>query len=177
MDKPFLLRLLKGRLHIDEVRISFSQQMPQELLLFAVAQPNGRIACADETHGSRKKVKYHLVSGCFAVSWSMCRHLYHLSSFYTEKPMITVLPNQTLLDIAIQEYGTAEAVFLLAQENRISPTERLNAGMVLKRPDVIKNKDMENYCKSNRVSPATLENSQSDITLRIFTEEFTEQFM
>ena len=91
--------------------------------------------------------------------------------------MITVLPNQTLLDIAIQEYGVAEAVFLLAQENRISPTERLNAGMVLKRPDVIKNKDMENYCKSNRVSPATLENSQSDITLRIFTEEFTEQFM
>ena len=91
--------------------------------------------------------------------------------------MITVLPNQTLLDIAIQEYGTAEAVFLLAQENRISPTERLNAGMVLKRPDVIKNKDMENYCKANRVSPATLENYQSDITLRIFTEEFTEQFM
>ena len=91
--------------------------------------------------------------------------------------MITVLPNQTLLDIAIQEYGTAEAVFLLAQENRISPTERLVVGMELKRPDVILNKDMENYCKANRVSPATLENSQSDITLRIFTEEFTEQFM
>lgn len=91
--------------------------------------------------------------------------------------MITVLPNQTLLDIAIQEYGTAEAVFLLAQENRMSPTERLVVGMELKRPDVILNKDMENYCKANRVSPATLENSQSDITLRIFTEEFTEQFM
>ena len=91
--------------------------------------------------------------------------------------MITVLPNQTLLDIAMQEYGTAEAVFLLAQENRISPTERLTVGMQLKRPDVILNKDMENYCKGNRVSPATLENSRSDITLRIFTEEFTEQFM
>lgn len=91
--------------------------------------------------------------------------------------MITVLPNQTLLDIAIQEYGTAEAVFLLAQENRMSPTERLSVGMELKRPDVILNKDMENYCKANRVSPATLENSQSDITLRIFTEEFNEQFM
>lgn len=91
--------------------------------------------------------------------------------------MITVLPNQTLLDIAMQEYGTAEAVFLLAQQNRISPTERLTVGMELKRPDVILNKDMENYCKANRVSPATLENSQSDITLRIFTEEFTEQFI
>ena len=91
--------------------------------------------------------------------------------------MITVLPNQTLLDIAIQEYGVAEAVFLLAQENRISPTDRLNAGMVLKRPDVTMNKEMENYCKANRVSPATLENSRSDITLRIFTEEFTEEFM
>lgn len=91
--------------------------------------------------------------------------------------MITVLPNQTLLDIAMQEYGTAEAVFLLAQENLISPTERLAVGMELKRPDVILNKEMENYCKANRVSPATLENSHSDITLRIFTEEFTEQFM
>ena len=91
--------------------------------------------------------------------------------------MITVLPNQTLLDIAIQEYGVTEAVFLLAQENRISPTDRLNAGMVLKRPDVTMNKEMENYCKANRVSPATLENSRSDITLRIFTEEFTEEFM
>lgn len=91
--------------------------------------------------------------------------------------MITVLPNQTLLDIAIQEYGVAEAVFLLAQENRISPTDRLNAGMVLKRPDVTMNKEMENYSKANRVSPATLENSRSDITLRIFTEEFTEEFM
>ena len=38
-------------------------------------------------------------------------------------------------------------------------------------------KEMENYCKANRVSPATLENSRSDITLRIFTEEFTEEFM
>lgn len=91
--------------------------------------------------------------------------------------MITVLPNQTLLDIAIQEYGVAEAVFLLAQENKISPTELLTVGMQLKRPDVILNKEMEIYCKGNRVSPATLENSRSDITLRIFTEEFTKQFI
>ena len=91
--------------------------------------------------------------------------------------MITVLPNQTLLDIAMQEYGVAEAVFLLAQENRISPTERLTAGMELKKPDVTFNREMENYCQANRVSPATLENSHSDITLRIFSEEFTEQFI
>lgn len=91
--------------------------------------------------------------------------------------MITVLNNQTLLDIAIQEYGTVEAVFLLAQENRISPTERLEVGQKLKRPDTIYNREMENYCKGNRVSPATLESTQSDIKLRIFTEEFTGEFI
>lgn len=90
---------------------------------------------------------------------------------------VTVLPNQTLSDIAIQEYGAEEAVFLIAQANNISPTDVLTAGTMLQCLDRTFNKQMQAYCKNNRISPATAETSDSEIRLRIFTEQFTEQFM
>lgn len=90
---------------------------------------------------------------------------------------VTVLPNQTLSDIAIQEYGVLEAVFLLAQANDISPTATLAPGMALERPDKVFNREMQAYCKNNCVSPATAETSDSEMRLRIFTEQFTKQFM
>lgn len=89
---------------------------------------------------------------------------------------IIVKNNQTLADIAIQEYGTLEGVFLLAQANDISPTDTLATGKKLTRPDVVLNKEMESYCKKNNVSPATAQTVDSPIRLRIFTEQFTEQF-
>ena len=89
---------------------------------------------------------------------------------------ITVKNNQTLADIAIQEYGTIEGVFLLAQANDISPTELLKTGQQLTRPDAVLNKEMENYCRKNGVSPATAQTADSPIKLRIFTEQFTQQF-
>lgn len=90
---------------------------------------------------------------------------------------VTVLPNQTLADIAIQEYGVLEAVFLLAQANDISPTATLTPGTTLERPDKVFNREVQAYCKNNRVSPATAETSDSEMRLRIFTEQFTKQFM
>lgn len=89
---------------------------------------------------------------------------------------VTVLPNQTLSDIAIQEYGTLEAVLLLAKQNGISPTSELTSGSKLKVPDIVIDRDMEDYCKSNRVSPATSESSETEIRLKIFTEQFTKEF-
>lgn len=90
---------------------------------------------------------------------------------------VTVLSNQTLSDIAIQEYGVEEAVFLIAQVNNISPTDVLTAGTVLQCPDQTFNKQTQVYCKNNHISPATAETSDSEIRLKIFTEQFTEQFM
>lgn len=90
---------------------------------------------------------------------------------------ITVLANQTLSDIAIQEYGDMAALFLLAQENDISPTEKIAPGTVIRLPDVVVNREMQEYCKNNHVSPATAETPGSEIRLRIFTEQFTQQFM
>ena len=89
---------------------------------------------------------------------------------------VTVLHNQTLLDIAIQQYGSAEAVFILAAENQISPSQDLEAGTEVRVPEIHINKDMESYCKTNHVNPATADSTSSDVRLRIFTEEFTDQF-
>lgn len=90
---------------------------------------------------------------------------------------VTVLPHQTMSDIAIQEYGDLSAVFLIAEENDISPSENLTAGSELRMPDVVVNKEMQDYCKNNGVSPATAETAESEIRLRIFTEQFTKEFM
>ena len=89
---------------------------------------------------------------------------------------VTVLSNQTLLDLAIQQYGSAEAVFILAEENQISPSQDLETGMEIIVPELHVNKDMEVYCKTNHVNPATADSTSSDVRLRIFTEEFTEEF-
>lgn len=89
----------------------------------------------------------------------------------------TILPHQTLMDIAIQEYGDLSAVFLIARQNGLSPTGKLAPGTAILLPDVVVNREMQDYCKKNRVSPATGEGAESEIRLRIFTEQFTKEFM
>ena len=90
---------------------------------------------------------------------------------------VRIRSNQTLMDIAIQEYGDLSAVFLIAQHNNISPTGKVIPGTEIRLPDVIVNREMQDYCKNNHVSPATGENADSGIRLRIFTEQFTKEFM
>lgn len=90
---------------------------------------------------------------------------------------VTVLPHQTMSDIATQEYGDLSAVFLIAEENDISPSDNLTAGTVLRLPDVVVNKEMQDYCKNNGISPATEVTADSDIWLKIFTEQFTKGYM
>lgn len=90
---------------------------------------------------------------------------------------VTVKNGQTLADIAIQEYGDLSAVFLIAKENDISPSGNLTAGTVLRLPDVVVNKEMQDFCRNNGVSPATEVTADSDIWLKIFTEQFTKGYM
>lgn len=82
---------------------------------------------------------------------------------------------QTLSDIAIQEYGSLEAVMELARVNGMSVTEIPGAGRELKLAEGSWNKAMSSWCKSHGVSPAT-ERDASGLKQRIFTEEFTEEF-
>lgn len=68
---------------------------------------------------------------------------------------VIVKSGQTLMDIALQEKGSIEAIEEIAALNGLTVTEELAAGMVLELPAGIWNKLLENYCKNNDVSPAT----------------------
>lgn len=86
-----------------------------------------------------------------------------------------VKDGQTMADIAIQEYGSWEAMIAIAQKNGISITDIPEPGTVMKLPDGTWNKVMQNYCKNNDVSPATARDN-GNFRLRIFGEEFTQEF-
>ena len=60
--------------------------------------------------------------------------------------MITVLHNQSLLDIALQHTGTIESVFEFAEANAINITDDVVAGKTLALPaEVFTNKDILAY--------------------------------
>jgi len=69
---------------------------------------------------------------------------------------IKVLNNQSLFDIAIQEYGTVEAVFDLAMANGLGITDELNAGQELVVPvsDFVV-PEIVNYYKKNGLHPVS----------------------
>ncbi len=88
---------------------------------------------------------------------------------------VEVKDGQTLADIAIQEYGSLEALPALAAVNGIGMTDTLAAGSRLQLPDVSFNRLIQQYCKANDVSPAT-ERGMTDVKLRVFGGEFAPQF-
>lgn len=82
---------------------------------------------------------------------------------------------QNLADIAIQEYGSLEALVDLACENGISVTTDLKAGKELKIPKRYYNRQMMVYCKSHCIQPATVYD-QSGVRLGIFSKQFSKEF-
>jgi hypothetical protein len=68
---------------------------------------------------------------------------------------ITVLHNQSLLDLAVQEYGTAEAVVPLALANGLTVTGLLVAGQQLRGIDVAGDAAIVRYYSANNIKPAT----------------------
>ena len=90
--------------------------------------------------------------------------------------VIKVKDGQTLMDIAIQEFGACEAALDIAHLNNMSITDVPTVGAELMLPDKMYNRAMMQHCKNNDVSPATADDN-SNIDLRIFTEQFTTEFM
>jgi hypothetical protein len=69
---------------------------------------------------------------------------------------VTVLNNQTLLDIAIQATGKAENFLKIAMYNNLVPTYALVPGTVLTIPDgILKDEDILRYYNANGIVPAT----------------------
>jgi len=80
---------------------------------------------------------------------------------------VTVQPGQTLLDIAIQSAGSAEASVLLAQLNGLGVTDVLTAGMVLDLPDVIDKRVVRVYSIAGYVPASQFTTESVSITLPI----------
>lgn len=69
---------------------------------------------------------------------------------------IQIRNNQSLLDIAIQCRGTAEAAFEIALANNISVTDDLSTGQILFVPDTQSyNKMIAEYYQGKGILPAT----------------------
>jgi hypothetical protein len=88
---------------------------------------------------------------------------------------VTVVNNQCLADVAVQVYGSAEAVFTLANENNLSVTDLLTAGQQLDfSSENIVNKRVADYYKANNVHPVT--GFDGDVDSRLFDETFDNSF-
>lgn len=69
---------------------------------------------------------------------------------------VIVQDGQTLADIAIQEFGSLEAVVQLSMDNSMSVSDVPKAGTRLRLHGRLYNKVMQDFCKVNAVAPATL---------------------
>ena len=84
---------------------------------------------------------------------------------------VIVLPEQTLLDIAIQVYGDITGVFRLAEENGLEVTDTLMPGEYLDYyPEGVVNKDIAQYYGANDMACATA--SDFNLERRIFDKTF-----
>lgn len=89
---------------------------------------------------------------------------------------VRVSINQSLFDIAIQQCGSVEAVFAIAELNGLSITDALESGVLLEIPEwVVVDKPITDYYKAKGLRPAT--DLIKDIDLgRIFGLEFPKEF-
>lgn len=79
---------------------------------------------------------------------------------------ITVLHNQSILDISIMHTGTVENAFRIAKANNIPLSEKLESGTSLLIPsDVLNDRDVLNYYKSRTIQPATALTEESEIVV------------
>ena len=70
--------------------------------------------------------------------------------------IVTVLHNQSLLDLALQHTGTIESVFELAGANVLNITDDVVAGNTLVLPsEAFINKDILAYYTAKNIQPAT----------------------
>lgn len=70
--------------------------------------------------------------------------------------IVTVLHNQSLLDLALQHTGTIESVFELAEANTLNITDDVQAGKTLVLPaEAFTNKDILGYYTAKNLQPAT----------------------
>lgn len=79
---------------------------------------------------------------------------------------VKILPHQSLFDIAIQKYGTIEAVVSIAVANNISITQILVPGTKIELPsNAATNTDILAFYAQNNITPATAQLSEDIASL------------
>ena len=86
-----------------------------------------------------------------------------------------VLQGQSIFDIAIQELGSAEGAYALAELNGLSITDELMTGHDLSLPDV-QNRSISNYYANKAIKPATADNEVITDVSRVFFKELPIEF-
>lgn len=90
---------------------------------------------------------------------------------------VIVLQRQTLSDITLEIYGDISGLPGIARENSLSVTADLEAGQELLCPDVVYDAYLQNYVRKYGIKPATAYDGTGEIPQRIFTEQFTLEFV
>ncbi|MEE9408120.1 MAG: hypothetical protein V3V28_08605 [Polaribacter sp.] len=88
---------------------------------------------------------------------------------------VTILNNQTLLDIAIQRTGKAENLLKIAVANNLVPTELIAPGTTIVIPDTVDiDEDIIRYYTANNVLPATAltEEQKTELELTFWKKVF-----
>lgn len=87
-----------------------------------------------------------------------------------------VLEGQTVIDVAIQESGSAEAAYHIAQQNGISITDDMQTMLEqIEIPEVV-DKQIATYYANRNIKPATASDVNTDNVERIFFEELPVEF-
>lgn len=68
---------------------------------------------------------------------------------------VTAMNGQTLADIAVQVYGTIEAMPVIANSNGISMSDDLATGQIIECPDKVFDQYLQDYVRNNNIKPAT----------------------
>lgn len=78
---------------------------------------------------------------------------------------LTVKHNQSLFDLAIQEFGSPEAAIEIALLNDLSITDRLESGQELELPkeSEFENNEVLKYYSKNNIKPATSDSIEGTV--------------
>lgn len=90
---------------------------------------------------------------------------------------VIVTQRQSLADLAIQVYGDIRAVTDVARANNLSVTADLEPGAELDCPDVVYDSYLQEYARKNRINPATGLSELDEVQARIFTDQFTKEYI
>lgn len=88
---------------------------------------------------------------------------------------VTLLPGQTLWDLALSHKGSWEAGIDMARSAGISMTAVLRAGSAFPLPAKTYDRTLERYALTHRIQPATA-GEPHPAELRIFSSAFSEAF-